>query len=124
MHIEVGLALEHMPSTNMSDPMTAAAQESFHVKWSQDNTQRPGSSKRNSPHRLLLDWMSYSSCGKSKKLARQPPVRKPILVCATITVRAVIPAQVVTPLETTAPWASDTRLLALVGDHVILIMQD
>ena len=40
-------------------------------------------------------------------------MRKPILVCATTTVCAVIPAHVVTPRETTAPWASDTQLLAL-----------
>ena len=54
-----------------------------------------------------------------------PPVRKLILVCATITVWAVIPAQVVTPLETTAPWASDTQLLALKWVTIsFLIMQD
>ena len=41
-----------------------------------------------------------SSSGKARKDFLRPPVRKPTLVWARITVRAVMPAQVVTPLET------------------------
>ena len=42
----------------------------------------------------------------------RPPVRNPTLVWARRTVWAVIPAQVVTPLETMESLEEDTQLLA------------
>ena len=53
-----------------------------------------------------------SSCGKSRKDFLRPPVRKPTLVWARTAVWAVIPAQVVTPLETMESFDSETQLLA------------
>ena len=53
-----------------------------------------------------------SSSDSSRKDFLRPPVRKPTLVWARRTVWAVIPAQVVTPLETMESLEDDTQLLA------------
>ena len=48
MHIEVGLALEHMPSPiHKRSNDSSRTKESFHIQWSHNDAQRPGSSKRN-----------------------------------------------------------------------------
>ena len=56
-------------------------------------------------------WTICSSSGRARKYFLRPPVRKPTLVWARMTVWAVMPAQVVTPLETMESWDSETKLL-------------
>ena len=58
------------------------------------------------------NWTICSSSDNSRKDFLRPPVRKPTLVWARRTVWAVIPAQVVTPLETMESLEDDTQLLA------------
>ena len=55
-------------------------------------------------------WTVCSSCGRSRNNFLRPPVRKPTLVWARITVWAVMPAQVVTPLETMESLDLETQL--------------
>ena len=56
-------------------------------------------------------WTICSSSGRARKYFLRIWVRNPTLVWARMTVWAVMPAQVVTPLETMESWDSETQLL-------------
>lgn len=65
-------------------------------------------------------WTVCSFTGSLWKLVLRPSVGNPSLVCATMIVLAVIPAQEVTPLETTSPWEAKAFRQKLVSSPLVL----
>ena len=90
----------------------SSSKEALHIERTHDKAQcpSPADSHRSTSVRLLQ--LDCSSCTKSRNDFLRPPVRKPTLVWARTTVWAVMPAQVVTPLETMESFDSETQLLA------------
>ena len=113
MKIKVGLALPDMPSTIHECALVAAPKRPFMSR---------GPMMRQSDLALVMATAALacasSSCticsfsDSSRKDFLRPPVRNPTLVWARRTVWAVIPAQVVTPMETMESLEEDTQLLA------------
>ena len=73
-------------------------------QWTHDKAKCRNSNRRPSIRFLKLHHLFC--------LRAELPVRKPTLVWARMTVWAVMPAQVVTPLETTESWDPEAPLLA------------
>ena len=112
MKIKVGTSSPHVPSS---------IHERTHHRSSSEAFMSSGPMIRQSALALVIatvaqayassSWTICSSSGRARKYFLRPPVRKPTLVWARMTVWAVMPAQVVTPLETMESWDSETKLL-------------